>query len=80
MSLWNSFLYEIQVAGAGGNITLSETNIKTTDDMLGLSSGHFCTQRRPIYMLLKTFDIGNECSISESNSSEAFPLVQRFHA
>lgn len=60
-------------------VAVSLLNIKTTEDIVGLSSALSCTHNNPTCMHLRTSDDKYELSImDESISSKAFPSFHSF--
>jgi hypothetical protein len=62
-----------------GNVP-SPLNIRTTVDMLGLSSGECCTHNRPTWIDLITSVRSLVSTIKLSISSKGLPSLNSFHA
>lgn len=65
--------------GSGINAA-SLLNIKTTEDIAGLSSARSWTHMRPMCMHLSTSDCEHDSENDESISSNALPSFQCLHA
>lgn len=61
-------------------VALSLLSIKTTDDMLGLSSACSWTHSRPTCMHLNASEAEYESPTTGSTSSNPFPSFHSFHA
>lgn len=61
-------------------VAVSLLSIKTTEDIVGLSSARSCTHNNPTCMHLRTSDGEYDLSMEESISSNAFPSFHSFHA
>ena len=59
---------------------VSLLNIKTTEDIVGLSSARSCTHIRPTFMHLSTSDTEYESANDESISSSVFPSLHSLQA
>lgn len=64
--------------GSGSSISL--LNIKTTNDMFGLSSGCGCTHNNPIWIALNTSDGLHDSKISLTISSTSFSSLYSLQA
>lgn len=62
-----------------GIVAFSLLSIKTTEDIVGLSSARSCTHNSPTCMHLRTSDGEYELPMDESISSNAFPSFHSFH-
>lgn len=61
-------------------VALSLLSIKTTEDMLGLSSACSCTHSRPTCIHLNASEAEHVSTNDESTSSNPFPSFHSFHA
>lgn len=59
---------------------LSPPSIRTTDAIIGLSSGACCTHSRPTWMHLNISGDGQASSKDSSISSNGLPSIHSFHA
>lgn len=63
-----------------GNVAVSLLNIKTTDDITGLSSACSWTHKRPTWMHLNTSYGAHDSLTDESISPNPFPSLHSLHA
>lgn len=64
----------------GSTNSISLPKIRTTEVMVGLSSGYCCTHKRLTWMHRNTSETTHESFILESINSNAFPSFQSVHA
>lgn len=69
----------IKLGSLGKGSLVSLHNMKTTSDMVGLSSTNDCTHKRPMWMHLKTSQASYESPNNGSATSKALSFFQESH-